>query len=211
MRRPEGLGLVTVYVALVAAVWRHEKQPPVIGELAETLEEDDEPDADTEPTALGLALVLAGIAVMAVGGVFAVQGAALIVDALDVTDTAVGLTLVALATTAELLALAWAGAAVGVLITVLRLERWRGVGFALYLVLGWLAAIATPQLVRSLTPVEVGLLVAGGLLYTVGAVILARKQPDPRPLVFGYHEVWHTFVVGACACHFALVLLLVRA
>ena len=110
LSRPEGLGLITVYVVLVAAVWRHEKQPPVIGELAETLEEDDEPDADTEPTALGLALVLAGIAVMAVGGVFAVQGAVRIVDALDVTDTAVGLTLVALATTAELLALAWAAA-----------------------------------------------------------------------------------------------------
>jgi cation:H+ antiporter len=110
LSRPEGLGLITVYVALVAAVWRHEKQPPVIGELAETLEEDDEPNAGTEPTALGLALVLAGIAVMAVGGVFAVQGAERIVDALDVTDTAVGLTLVALATTAELLALAWAAA-----------------------------------------------------------------------------------------------------
>jgi len=110
LSRPEGLGLIAVYVALVAAVWRHEKQPPVIGELAETLEEDDEPDADAEPTALGLALVLAGIAIMAIGGVFAVQGAERIVAALDVTDTAVGLTLVALATTAELLALAWAAA-----------------------------------------------------------------------------------------------------
>lgn len=111
LSRAEGLGLVAVYVVLVAAVWRHEKQPPVIGELAETLEEeDDEPGSDTEPTAVGLALVLAGIGVMAAGGVFAVQGAERVVDALSVTDTAVGLTLVALATTAELLALAWAAA-----------------------------------------------------------------------------------------------------
>jgi hemolysin III len=109
-----------------------------------------------------------------------------------------------------LLALAWTGAAAGVLITVLRLERWRGVGFAMYLVLGWLAAIATPQLVQSLSRAELALLVAGGLLYTVGAVVLARKRPDPSPRVFGYHEVWHTFVVGASACHFTLVLLLVH-
>ncbi|MGZ8762355.1 MAG: hemolysin III family protein, partial [Acidimicrobiia bacterium] len=70
--------------------------------------------------------------------------------------------------------------------------------------------IATPQLVHSLSGTELGLLVAGGLLYTVGAVILAGNRPDPRPAVFGYHEVWHTFVVGAGVCHFALVMLLVR-
>jgi hemolysin III len=108
-----------------------------------------------------------------------------------------------------LLILAWSGAALGVLVTVLRLERWHGVGFAMYLVLGWLAAIAAPQLATSLSRVELALLVFGGLLYTVGAVVLARKRPDPNPEVFGYHEVWHTFVVGANVCHFLLVLMLV--
>jgi hemolysin III len=108
-----------------------------------------------------------------------------------------------------LLILAWSGAALGVLVTVLRLERWHGVGFAMYLVLGWLAAIAAPQLATSLSRVELALLVFGGLLYTVGAVVLARKRPDPSPAVFGYHEVWHTFVVGANVCHFLLVLMLV--
>jgi hemolysin III len=110
-----------------------------------------------------------------------------------------------------LLALAWTGAAVGVLITVLRLERWGAVGFVMYLVLGWLAIVATPQLLHALSRPELALLVIGGVLYTVGAVVLARRRPDPRPAVFGYHEVWHTFVVGANACHFALVALLVRA
>ena len=84
-------------------------------------------------------------------------------------------------------------------------------GFVHYLVLGWLALLAFPQLVRSLSAVEMTLLVAGGLLYTVDAVVLARNRPDPRPTVFGYHEIWHSFVVGASSCHFALVLLLVRA
>jgi hemolysin III len=110
-----------------------------------------------------------------------------------------------------LLALAWTGAAVGVVITVMRRHRWHRVGFVMYLALGWLAVIATPQLLRALSGVELALLVTGGLLYTVGAVVLARHRPDPSPAVFGYHEVWHTFVVGAGACHFALVLLLVRA
>jgi hemolysin III len=110
-----------------------------------------------------------------------------------------------------LLAMAWTGAAVGVLVTVLRLERWHAVGFVMYLVLGWLAIVATPQLLHSLSRPELALLVGGGVLYTVGAVVLARRRPDPHPAVFGYHEVWHTFVVGANACHFVLVALLVRA
>jgi hemolysin III len=110
-----------------------------------------------------------------------------------------------------LLALAWTGAAVGALITVLRLERWRRIGFAMYLVLGWLAIVAVPQLLQSLRAVELALLLIGGVLYTGGAVVLATKRPDPRPTVFGYHEVWHAFVVSATICHYALVLLLVRA
>ena len=109
-----------------------------------------------------------------------------------------------------LLALAWTGAAAGVVVTVLRLERWHALGFTLYLVLGWLAVVAAPQLVETLSTLELALLVTGGVLYTVGAIVLARKRPDPNPRVFGYHEVWHSFVVGASACHFTLVLLLVR-
>lgn len=110
-----------------------------------------------------------------------------------------------------LLLLAWSGTAVGVLITALRFDRWNRIGFALYLVIGWLAVFSFHQLFYALSTVEMALLVTGGVLYTVGAVILAGKRPDPSPVVFGYHEVWHTFVVGASACHFALVLLLVQS
>jgi hemolysin III len=110
----------------------------------------------------------------------------------------------------SLLVASWVGAALGVVITVLRLERWPAVGFTMYLVLGWLAIVAAPQLAASLTGVELALLAAGGVLYTVGAVVLAAGRPDPRPAVFGYHEIWHTFVVGASASHWALVALLVR-
>jgi hemolysin III len=109
-----------------------------------------------------------------------------------------------------MLVLSWVGAALGIVITVLRLERWPAVGFTMYLVLGWLAVVAAPQLATTLTGVELALLATGGLLYTVGAVVLAAGRPNPRPAVFGYHEIWHTFVVGASASHFALVALLVR-
>ena len=110
-----------------------------------------------------------------------------------------------------LLVLAWTGAVVGIFVTIARLERWRGLGLAMYLGLGWLAVVAAPQLAASLSGLELVLLFGGGVLYTVGAVVLASNRPNPWPATFGYHEVWHAFVVGAGACHYALVLLLVRA
>ena len=81
---------------------------------------------------------------------------------------------------------------------------------ALYLCLGWLAMIALPRFVEALSGTALALLFAGGILYTAGAVVFAVKRPDPRPAVFGYHEIWHAFMVSAAICHFALILLLVR-
>jgi hemolysin III len=51
----------------------------------------------------------------------------------------------------------------------------------------------------------------GGLLYTVGAIVFASHHPDPLPEVFGYHEIWHSFMVAAAACHYAMILLVVHA
>jgi cation:H+ antiporter len=109
LSRLEGGLLIVIYVWLVVTVWRREQQPPVIGEFAEVLEDDDA-DAGSARPVIGLALAVAGVGVMALGGTVAVAGAERVVDALSVTDTAVGLTLVALATTAELLAIVWAAA-----------------------------------------------------------------------------------------------------
>jgi hemolysin III len=111
------------------------------------------------------------------------------------------------------LALVWTGAAVGVALVLLR-NRHRGIGvvrMVLYLGLGWLSLLILPQLARALGLGQLALGVVGGLLYTVGAVVLIRRRPDPNPRVFGYHEVWHAFTVAAGACHYALIWLLATA
>ena len=54
------------------------------------------------------------------------------------------------------------------------------------------------------------LLAAGGVLYTVGAIGLWTRRPNPSPRLFGYHEVWHAMTLLAAGCHYTLVLLLVR-
>lgn len=104
--RVEGGALVAAYVVLVGVIWWREREPPALGELAE-LEEDDGDAAGRSP-AVGLLLALVGVALMAVGGDVAVRGAVRVVESLGRTDSAVGLTILALATTAELFAIVWA-------------------------------------------------------------------------------------------------------
>lgn len=112
--RLEGSLLVAAYVALVAAVWWRERQPPLIGEAAEAADGDDEEDAEEGAREAGpvsawqpLALALVGVAIMLGGGWVAVEGATRLVADLGIRDSVIGLTLLALATTAELFALAW--------------------------------------------------------------------------------------------------------
>jgi cation:H+ antiporter len=108
--RLEGGLLVLAYIALVALIWRREKRPPSIGELAEIEEEGEAEDEENRPPGVALLLTVVGLAVMTVGGAVAVSGATRVVRSLDQTDTAIGLTLLALATTAELFALVFAAA-----------------------------------------------------------------------------------------------------
>jgi hemolysin III len=112
-----------------------------------------------------------------------------------------------------LLALVWTGAAVGIALVLIRTRR-RGIGvlrMVLYLGLGWMSLLVLPELARTIGFGPLALAVLGGVLYTVGAVVLMRRRPDPSPRVFGYHEVWHAFTVAAGACHYALIWLLATA
>jgi hemolysin III len=109
---------------------------------------------------------------------------------------------------AVLLSLAWAGAVAGITLKMARPDGHHLIGGILYMGLGWLAVIALPQLFAQLSAAESVLMVAGGLLYTGGAIVFATRRPDPSPSTFGYHEVWHAFMVAAACCHYAMILLI---
>lgn len=95
----------------------------------------------------------------------------------------------------------WAGALAGVLLSVLWIDAPRWLGAATYLALGWVALLAVPQLLAELPPWPLALLLTGGLLYSAGAVVYATQRPDPWPATFGFHEVFHAFVIAAAATH----------
>jgi hemolysin III len=76
---------------------------------------------------------------------------------------------------------------------------------ASYLVLGWVAVIAIPQLLGKLGAAPLILLAAGGVLYSIGAIIYARQRPDPWPRTFGFHEIFHALVIAAAAAHYVAV------
>ena len=100
----------------------------------------------------------------------------------------------------------WAGAVAGVVFSLGWIDAPRPLVAGSYLALGWLAIIATPQLVRALDAVPVVLFVAGGVLYSAGAVVYARQRPDPWPRTFGFHEVFHALVILAAAAHYAAII-----
>lgn len=109
-----------------------------------------------------------------------------------------------------LLCVVWSFAAVGILVKQFAFERFKVLEYSLYPILGWILVVAAPALLRNMSPVELSLLLAGGLLYTIGIPVLVRERPDPWPRTFGYHEIWHGFTVAAGACHFATMGLLIR-
>lgn len=112
--------------------------------------------------------------------------------------------------TVVLLAIVWSGGIVGVTLTFVRVEGFRRLTGFLYVALGWVAVVALPQILRDVSAATASFMLVGGILYTVGAIVLARRRPDPSPAVFGYHEVWHAFMVAAASCHYAMIFLLVR-
>lgn len=96
-------------------------------------------------------------------------------------------------------------AVVGMVLKLAFFHGARHVSYALYLVMGWVAIVAGPALVDHLSVAQLGLIVAGGLAYTIGFPVLVTRRPNPWPSTFGYHEVWHLLTVVAAALHFAAV------
>ena len=103
------------------------------------------------------------------------------------------------------LIVAWAIAVIGAAIAASPVKAPRWVGTAGYIAVGWLSVVPLTRIITALPWEGTGLIVLGGLLYTIGAVIYARRKPDPFPTWFGYHEIFHLMVVAASVCHYLAI------
>lgn len=106
-----------------------------------------------------------------------------------------------------LLIVVWSGALVGSLSRVLWLGAPRWLYVPVYVALGWVAVWFMPQFWHTGGPAVVWLIIAGGLAYTLGAIVYGTRWPDPSPRWFGFHEVFHVLTAIGFACHFIAVML----
>jgi hemolysin III len=106
---------------------------------------------------------------------------------------------------AALLAAVWGGALAAAAIELRPAPTPRWVVVAVSIALGWVGLLAMPAVADRLGWVATALLGLGGVLYTVGAVIYARRRPDPLPAVFGYHELFHALTIAGAASHYAVI------
>jgi hemolysin III len=104
-----------------------------------------------------------------------------------------------------ILAVVWIGAVAGAIVEMVWINHPKWASALIYMSLGWVAAVAFPELWSSLGVAGTLLVAAGGLLYTAGAVVYATQRPNPNPAIFGYHEVFHLFVIAAAIAHFSAV------
>ena len=104
-----------------------------------------------------------------------------------------------------ILAIVYVGAAAAIALKFAWVDAPKWLAAALGIALGWTGVVMLPQLATRLDPAAVALLGAGGLLYTAGAIVYARRRPDPLPAVFGYHELFHAFTIVAVACQYTAI------
>jgi len=103
------------------------------------------------------------------------------------------------------LCIVWGGAVIGITLRQAWLDAPKWVVALPYVVVGWAAVAVLPQLERALGAAGFALLLAGGLAYSAGALVYARKRPDPVPGVFGYHEVFHACTIVGAVLHFVVI------
>jgi hemolysin III len=110
------------------------------------------------------------------------------------------------------LTIIWAGAAAAIVLKFVWVGAPKWLAAAIGIALGWVAVIVLPQMIGRVDLAAVILLVAGGLAYTLGAVVYVRRRPDPAPAVFGYHELFHALTIVGVACQYvASAFFIVRA
>lgn len=105
-----------------------------------------------------------------------------------------------------MLSIIWSLAVIGIVIKVfyIRAPRWLNAG--IYVLMGWISVSAAGEMLAALPAWVFGWLIAGGVIYTLGAVVYITKIFNFKPGVFGFHEVWHIFVLLAAAAHFVAVM-----
>jgi hemolysin III len=103
------------------------------------------------------------------------------------------------------LGVVWTGAAAAILVKVCWVQAPKWLSAAFGLALGWVGLAAMPQLAHTAGPGGVALLAAGGIAYTAGAIVYARRRPDLRPSVFGYHELFHALTLVALSCQYIAI------
>jgi hemolysin III len=110
------------------------------------------------------------------------------------------------------LAIVWVGAAAAILLKFVWVAAPKWLGAVTGIALGWVGVAVMPQLASRLNPGAVALLGIGGIAYTAGAIIYARRRPNPAPAVFGYHELFHALTLVAAACQYvAIAFFVIRA
>jgi hemolysin III len=105
-----------------------------------------------------------------------------------------------------LLAAAWGIAAFGIASLVLWESGKSRLRVVLYVVMGWLAAIGAPAMLRTVPTAGLWWLIAGGIVYTLGAVVFVTDRPHLWPKRFAAHDLWHCMVLAGSACHFVVML-----
>ena len=104
-----------------------------------------------------------------------------------------------------ILVVIWGGALTAMLIKFVWVDAPKWIAAGVGLALGWISVVVLPQLAHRLQVSALTLLIAGGLLYSIGAVVYARRKPNPFPSVFGYHEVFHALTIAAAACQYVAI------
>ena len=103
------------------------------------------------------------------------------------------------------LAIVWSGALAAVVLKFVWVAAPKWLAAVIGVALGWVGVVVFPQLLHRTGTTASLLVLAGGLCYTLGAIIYAKRRPDPFPAVFGYHELFHAFVIAAVALQYAAV------
>lgn len=105
-----------------------------------------------------------------------------------------------------MLSIIWSLAVIGIIVKVfyIRAPRWLNAG--IYILMGWISVSAAGQMLAALPAWVLAWLIIGGVIYTLGAVVYMTKIFNFKPGVFGFHEVWHIFVLLAAAAHFIAVM-----